>query len=357
MNKINELKTKKFKNLIELENELTKIWNLPKASECDKNNWKYKTSLYISPKALIDKEVLYNNELYTITDIELNKYGKLIILLNDKTIASPTTCFLKIYNPIIDSFSFIQLHPGRKGKILWSKGYYLEEKIYKELYYSTAEYRNKYENTLNNNNKTFGNHAPIQIEKIKTKITNTIKNRYGVPWFLNRGDHYKMIEKVMIDKYGVANIFNDIEWQAINASKNYKKSLKGTSKIEKSFCKKIIETLSPINYYIEDSTEGRKIFYIENKYFIVDCYIPEKNLIIEFYGDYWHCNPNIYFRDYYHLYKHKTANEIWELDRIRLQKIINVYNCNVLIIWENDWRKNQSEELKKILSFYNSISI
>jgi len=32
----------------------------------------------------------------------------------------------------------------------------------------------------------------------------------------------------------------------------------------------------------------------------VDIYVPSKKLIIECFGDYWHCNPNLYKPEYYH---------------------------------------------------------
>ena len=39
--------------------------------------------------------------------------------------------------------------------------------------------------------------------------------------------------------------------------------------------------------------------------FICDIFIEEYNLIIEFYGDYWHCNPKRYKSDFLHPHKKK----------------------------------------------------
>ena len=64
-------------------------------------------------------------------------------------------------------------------------------------------------------------------------------------------------------------------------------------------------------------------------------FIPSLNLIIEFNGDYWHCNPNKYDKDYYHIIKQKKSKDIWEEDQIRVDNIKkNGYNLEV--IWECD---------------------
>jgi len=61
------------------------------------------------------------------------------------------------------------------------------------------------------------------------------------------------------------------------------------------------------------------------------------NIIIECYGDYWHCNPSFFNSDYYHKQIRKTAKEIWENDSERV-KLLNSYGYNVIIIWENDYK-------------------
>ncbi|MEK7499449.1 MAG: hypothetical protein AAB649_02490, partial [Patescibacteria group bacterium] len=50
-----------------------------------------------------------------------------------------------------------------------------------------------------------------------------------------------------------------------------------------------------------------------------DILFREKKLIVEFNGDYWHCNPQKYAADFFHKNKQKTAQEIWEEDAKRQQ--------------------------------------
>jgi hypothetical protein len=72
--------------------------------------------------------------------------------------------------------------------------------------------------------------------------------------------------------------------------------------------------------------------------YICDIYIKELNLIIEFNGDYWHCNPKKYDGDYLHPHKKKTAKEIWDEDKLRVDNI-KKYGYNLMIIWERDFEK------------------
>lgn len=68
----------------------------------------------------------------------------------------------------------------------------------------------------------------------------------------------------------------------------------------------------------------------------VDWYLPNENLIIEYYGVYWHCKPSIYESTYYHKNKKKFADEIWDDDNKRNLYILKkIPNCSILIIWED----------------------
>jgi G:T-mismatch repair DNA endonuclease (very short patch repair protein) len=72
---------------------------------------------------------------------------------------------------------------------------------------------------------------------------------------------------------------------------------------------------------------------------IYPLYIPKLNLVIEYNGDYWHCNPEKYSSDYFHQVKQKTAQELWDYDRNKVDLIIrNGYNLEV--VWESQLKKN-----------------
>lgn len=73
--------------------------------------------------------------------------------------------------------------------------------------------------------------------------------------------------------------------------------------------------------------------------YICDIFIPELNLIIEYNGDYWHCNPFKYEPKYYHKIKNMLAEDIWDYDKKKIDLIKN-NGYNLEIVWENDYNKD-----------------
>lgn len=72
--------------------------------------------------------------------------------------------------------------------------------------------------------------------------------------------------------------------------------------------------------------------------------------VIEFNGDYWHCNPKYYNSNYFHKYLQKYAFEVWEKDKIKIDSISKI-GYDVLIIWESDYKNNKEEIIKKCINF------
>jgi len=102
----------------------------------------------------------------------------------------------------------------------------------------------------------------------------------------------------------------------------------------------IIEYLESINLTVTPN------FILEAKIF--DIYVHELNLLIEYNGDYWHCNPKKYNEFYFNKKKNKTAKEIWEYDKKKLY-LAKKYNYNCLVIWELDYKKNKNI-IKELIS-------
>lgn len=94
--------------------------------------------------------------------------------------------------------------------------------------------------------------------------------------------------------------------------------------------------------------EKQKIIRVENHntFIIPDFYLPQYNLIIECYGDYWHCNPL--------KYPNGPINEQQilsvEKDKFKMD-IYNQYNYNLLIIWELDINKDDFDILSHLKEY------
>ena len=83
-----------------------------------------------------------------------------------------------------------------------------------------------------------------------------------------------------------------------------------------NFSKKEIEIVHLIEKL---GYEVKHLHRIDTK--ICDIYVPKLNLIIEYFGDYWHCNPKKYNENYFNQKKNKYAKEIWEYDSNKIDLI------------------------------------
>lgn len=111
--------------------------------------------------------------------------------------------------------------------------------------------------------------------------------------------------------------------------------------------------------------DNLQIKYIREKgykYYSVDNYLPDYNLIIEVMGDYFHSNPNKY-------HDFKSLNDMQKKgvkrDKSKRTYLYKYYNVNVLYLWETDINKNPNlcKELIKLyiknngeLKNYNSFN-
>lgn len=75
--------------------------------------------------------------------------------------------------------------------------------------------------------------------------------------------------------------------------------------------------------------------------------------IIEFNGDYWHCNPKKYKENYVNKTIKLTAKEIWEHD-YQKKIIAENFGYQVHYVWEMDYKKDPSSELIKCIKFLQS---
>lgn len=89
---------------------------------------------------------------------------------------------------------------------------------------------------------------------------------------------------------------------------------------------------------------------VKNTKYYADIILENSKKIIEFNGDYWHCNPNIYQPTYFHKVKNKFAKEIWDDDKKR-KDILEQNGYDVLCIWENQYNNEHDSILIKIKDF------
>lgn len=162
--------------------------------------------------------------------------------------------------------------------------------------------------------------APIQIKKISEKIKNTMIERYGVPY---SGLSPELLRKSWskYKEHGVAS----------------KKELEFSEEIKELF----------FGYKIYDASEPYIVSY-NNVTFLPDIVIPELKLIIEFFGDYWHGNPELFKEEEIIAQGKFTRKEVNQKDQKRVNNLVSATGFEVVIVWENDWKCRHLESKEKI---------
>jgi G:T-mismatch repair DNA endonuclease (very short patch repair protein) len=70
--------------------------------------------------------------------------------------------------------------------------------------------------------------------------------------------------------------------------------------------------------------------------------------VIEFNGDYWHANPNIYKDGT--IIRGRTAIEIQQRDKKKLQTALDL-GFRVLTIWEAEYKVCKLETIEKVIKW------
>jgi uncharacterized C2H2 Zn-finger protein len=78
----------------------------------------------------------------------------------------------------------------------------------------------------------------------------------------------------------------------------------------------------------------------------------KNNKLIEYNGDFWHCNPKIYERNYFNKRLKMFSWQKWEKDEIK-SNYAKEKGYEILIIWEDDFKKDKENVIKKCVEFLN----
>jgi very-short-patch-repair endonuclease len=113
------------------------------------------------------------------------------------------------------------------------------------------------------------------------------------------------------------------------------------------FCESLNEVIGNKFENIYFGDKEYKFFVWENniKIAVVDFYVKDINVIVEFYGDYWHRNPK--------KYNDKASEEIREKDKNRIETIIKKFGSKVFIVWEEEYTTDREKVLKNIVKKMN----
>ena len=187
----------------------------------------------------------------------------------------------------------------------------------------------------------FGKDGLDTINLLKSKKLEGFVRKYGEE--LGR---YKFDEFIKI----VSDSFED--------TNKYHQSKRGLS-----FFNKLIEIIKDNGYdfkYYYGDNEIRKYSHIDSVLYSLDFFIPEICLDIEFNGDYWHANPDIYDENWIHPIKKCSSLDIWKYDRNREETLKKEFGIVIFNVWEKDIYIDKKDDeiinliLEKIKELYDS---
>lgn len=311
------------------------------ASRCKSCDWFFRNG-----EAIIDGWT--NDEIHTLVDFiifeESEVLNDLLNYLTNKTIED-----------LINAFHITKI--GNKRVSIKAVCNYCEKDIYKppsiylmndNLYCSDECYWKDKPNIIES-----GKNSPY-YNRIKTHCTNCKKDIEVIPFDYNKknsfGDRHNFCsqecyweyrsEYYVGDKSSTINrvITNEMrEKMKIQMIKNSRSADRFNSKIQLT-----------INDVLDDLQVVYEREYVI-KYYAVDNYLVDTNLIIEVMGDYWHVNPLRYNENKYPISENQAS---WiHRDKIKHSYIKNHNNVEILYLWEHDINNN-IKVCKKLIQAY-----
>ena len=189
-------------------------------------------------------------------------------------------------------------------------------------------------------------------------------------WYFNTGKHSTL--QSLIDKHGHddgTKIYAEINSKkaitlenmirvhgkelALEKYEQWKKKILSSNKRYSKggflFCKELhqllIQNLNNETPYYGDN-EYSVVYKKEDviKQYFPDFLIKSQKIIVEYYGDYWHRNPE--------KYSGEQAEKIWELDKQRIYNL-NELGYKVFYVYESDITKNYKNTIELLLKEIN----
>jgi hypothetical protein len=196
----------------------------------------------------------------------------------------------------------------------------------------------------------------------KKRLSNTSKEYY-----LNKGYNEKEAKKLLTERQNTINLNKYIKKhgeekglilykeKVLKRSKYLGCSKKGYSNISQDLFKNLYKSYDNCDniLYAEINNE----FKINKKtgYWLYDFTDIKNKKIIEFQGDRFHANPNIYkeYETPHPFLSEKTSKDIWINDELKRLDAIK-QGFYVFYVWESDYRKDKDLIISKCIDFLKS---
>lgn len=168
----------------------------------------------------------------------------------------------------------------------------------------------------------------------------------------------KFSKEICIEKYGEdegIKIWQDRQdrWQETLNSKS-SEEITRINKARISTMSSISKAEKEIIKELEKNDVGHPVnsqfvlFADNNKRYVYD--ISVGNKIIEYNGDFWHCNPTLYNEGYINPRTKEKSTYRWKKDKEKI-KVAEDQGYEVLVIWESEYKQNKEDVIKQCIQF------
>lgn len=125
----------------------------------------------------------------------------------------------------------------------------------------------------------------------------------------------------------------------------------GGRKITKAFISKPEQEIT--EYIRSLNIEVIQQFHIKGFHWNYDLYLPSYNLVIEYNGSLWHCNPKKFKEDEVAYFPGKIVNvkDVWAKDKLKNDMLIE-RGYRLEIIWDDDYKERGFDLINEIIKKY-----
>lgn len=159
---------------------------------------------------------------------------------------------------------------------------------------------------------------------------------------------YTTTKEYFIEQYGETEgtakyeLFNQKRAEGSICSKQY-------SQISEEIFEILLKEFSDHSVNILYGTNEYQVPTLGRHYYNLDYYDSTLNVVIEFFGDYYHFNPKKYTADT--VLRNTTAQDKWNRDAARLEDIQNTLDCKIIVIWESTYRNDKHGTIEKVIDY------
>lgn len=192
----------------------------------------------------------------------------------------------------------------------------------------------------------------------KQSITNTFEyknKKYGMTiddfkkYNLRRGVTVSNMIKKYGSEMGLKKYDDYIEKQRLTSPFGYSNSAN-------NFFKELDSKLLDDGLNVSDSmfrpkNKEKRLITKDNKVYFLDYYLPTYNIAIEYFGNYWHMNPDICNENDYNSHVKENAGNIWNKYKKRISEIYNNFGIKTFIIWEANEKTGIADLVRTIKQY------